>query len=497
MKEEVLRLDRVTILEQGATVLNHFSLNLFAGEIMGLIPVNGTGLPVLMRLLRQNIPLHYGYVYYRERLVNHWRYADMKYNRIGVIDNRSGLAGGLTVTDNVFVLRHGFRKHVVSRAKLDRLLAPFLTETGVAVVPGAYARDLTALQRLVVEIVKAVVAGCRLIIINDAGTVISDVELEKLHGVLRLYARQGVSFLYVSRHYEEIRHLCGKVALMVNGQIAKVLSTEDTGPDMIHCFGVENYERLVLSQGEKRRPDAAAPPALSIKDVYWGEVAGLALSIAPGECVAVQDLENRIFDDLIAAVAGPIRAPRGEVRVRGRKRTVRNNRDIAVIERLAPKTMLFPELSYLDNLCFTMDHRLPGIWRDARARRSVRAEYAPWLGDAVFDKSVDELTQAEKYDLVYARILLQRPAVAICVQPFMEADVEQRMHIFRLVEKLLGKGIAVMILAVNLADTLSLADRLVRVQNGRVLAAYERSEFGTLPDSAPWQHLWNGAGGQG
>ncbi len=493
MKEEVLRLDRVTVLEQGVTELNHFSLSLFAGEIMGLIPVNGTGLPALLRLLRQNLPLHYGYVYYREKLINHWLHADGSYNRIGVIESRSGLADDLTVADNVFVLRHGFRKRILHRGVLNRLLEPFLREIGVEISADAYAKDLNNLERFVVEIVKAVVAGCRLIILNDAGTIVSDAQLEQLRHILRHYATQGITFLYVSRHYEEIRSICGRVALMVNGQIAKVLSTKDTEPSMIHCFGVENYEQMVLTQ-EKRRvlcPDAT--PALEIRNLQVGRIDDLSLAVAPGECVVVQDLDNHTFDDLIAAVTGEARPERGVIRVSDSPRAARQRRDVAVIQQLAAKTMIFSDLSYMDNLCFTMDHRLLRVWSSAKVQQGIRREHEGWLGAEVFDKSVTELTQLQKYDLIYARVLLQRPRVALCVQPFMQADVAQRMHIWQLIERLLQKDIAVVILAVNLADTLSLADRLIRIQNGRVLAAYRRDEFGTLPDDVPWQHLWHEA----
>ena len=100
----------------------------------------------------------------------------------------------------------------------------------------------------------------------------------------------------------------------------------------------------------------------------------------------------------------------------------------------------------------------------------------------------------EKYDLVYTRVLLQRPRVAVCMQPFMNADVEQRMQIWTLMERLLEKGVAVLILAVNLADSLSLADRLIRVLDGRVQAIYGREDFASLPPSAPWHDFWASTG---
>ena len=120
----------------------------------------------------------------------------------------------------------------------------------------------------------------------------------------------------------------------------------------------------------------------------------------------------------------------------------------------------------------------------------MRKELGELLGDDVFDTPVDALTQKEKYDLVYTRVLLQRPRAAVCVQPFMRADVEQRMLIWKLMERMLEKGTAVVILAVNLADSLSLADRLIRIRDGAVQAIYTRGNFASLPPSAPWHDFW-------
>ena len=70
MREEMLRMERVTYKSQGETGLYNFSMTIWAGEILGLIPVNNYGLETLLLLLKQNLPLHYGYVYYHEKLIN-------------------------------------------------------------------------------------------------------------------------------------------------------------------------------------------------------------------------------------------------------------------------------------------------------------------------------------------------------------------------------------------------------------------------------------------
>ena len=341
------------------------------------------------------------------------------------------------------------------------------------------------------ELVKAVVAGCRLIVLIEPGTVVSEARLGDLHDILRHYAAKGISFLYVSRHYEEARQICGRAAMMLNGQIAKVLSTADTAPELLQCFGVEAFAELVRRQERTKAACACLPPALELRDLSCGRIKALTARLMAGECVVVQDLNNHILNDLIALLDGEQKPDSGQIYVGGEPFQASRSREIAVIQKLPTQSMLFPHLSYMDNLCFTMDHRFPGIWRRRAPRAGVRREFEPLLGREVFDLPVETLTEKEKYDLIYSRILLQRPKVAVCVQPFMRADVERRMQIWKLLDRLLEKGVAVVILAVNLADSLALADRLIQVRDGRVLAVYNRSDFASLPQNTPWHDLWS------
>ena len=101
MRNEVLRLEKVTLREQGVTQLDNFNLHIFEGEIMGLVPVDTHGLSTLCDLLRENLPLYYGYVFYRERLINTWRSPQPRYNRISVIQAKSSLVDGVSVSDKV------------------------------------------------------------------------------------------------------------------------------------------------------------------------------------------------------------------------------------------------------------------------------------------------------------------------------------------------------------------------------------------------------------
>lgn len=487
MRNEVLRLEKVTLREQGVTLLDNLNLHIFEGEIMGLVPIDTHGLTALCDLLRENVPLHYGYVFYREKLINTWRSPRPHYNRISVIQAKSCLVDGLTVADNIFVLRPGFRGRLMRPSAFRRQLMPFIHSIGIPIDADARVEDLTVFERFVVELLKAVVAGSRLIVLNEISTLINEAELGKLHAILRHYAAEGVSFLYVCFHFEELLQISDRTALMMQGRVVKLLEGGEMIPQSLLPYSAA-YEQMVASQlargahqigGEvfsARLPEAA--------------VGGLAFSVRAGECLVLQDLDNHFIDGFLGVLSGA-HPPQGtRLLLCGRPFRPGHDRRLAVIQDQPGRTMVFPGLNYLENLCFTMDHRIPSLWRSGRVKRGLRRAYTEWLGPDLLERRVEDLTETERCELVYRRILLQRPDVVFCVQPFRMADVAMRMSIWRLLEELLDRGVAVVILAVNLADSLSLADRLIRVRRGQPQEAFDRVHFNDLPADVPWRSLY-------
>ena len=486
MREEVLRMTHVTCREQGSVPLQDFNLNIFAGEIMGLIPLNGGhGLTVLIDLLQRNLPLQSGNIYYREELINTWRAASPRYNRIGVIQSSSCLVEGLTVADNIFVLRPAFKSWLIRSRLLRQQLQSVLDKFDPGISAGAYVEDLTPFQRFVVEMVKAVVAGSRLIILQDVSTFISDLELSRLHDILRYYAGEGISFLYLGFHYEELTQICDRTALFSNGRITKILEHEAIRAPVA-------YDDIVRRQLERHHDRVGLPPVLEVTALSGGAVDDLTFSVAPGECVVLQDLQNRIFQNLVELFMGELPIQAGTILLDGAPYHPGRDRRIAVIRERPNHSMIFPQMSYLDNLGMTLDHRLPELWRSGRVQQGVRQECVEKLGAEVFELPPDRLTTQQKYDLVYQRILLQNPRVVFCIQPFQGADLEMRIHIWKLLEQIMEKGIALVILAINLADSLSLASRLIRIRQGEPPETYEQSEFGNIPFNAPWLDLYRG-----
>lgn len=496
MKQEILRMERVSFLEQNVIQLDDFNLCVHSGDIMGLLPVNNHGLTSLLQLLQYNTALRYGYVYYCGRQINTWRTVKHRRNRIGLIQSESCLVEGLTVVDNIFVLRAGFKSWYIRPSILTKQLDPFLQSIGIHISAYAYVEELTAFEKTVVDVLKSVVAGCKLIVLRDISSYLSEYELDKIHRLIKYYSSQGFSFLYIDFHYEELRQICDKVALMSNGRIVKVMQTDEASSETFLYYTKTYSSKVKREMAHISDSIEDAPPIFEVKNLYGETACDLNFSVASGECLVLQDVDNYVFDELLSIFSGEIIPERGQIKLKNREILCKDNRDIAVIQELPSQTMLFKEMSYFDNLCITLDHRLKEVWRKRSVRKGILKEYSSLLNPEVFEQRVDRLSEIEKYRLVYIRIAIQKPKIVFCVQPFRRADIELRMHIWEFIKMLLDKKIAVVILAVNLADSLSLANRFIRLEKGKVSKVYQRNEFSTMSINAPWVDFYQQFSGE-
>lgn len=492
MRKEIFRMERVTCKEDGVLRLEDFSLQVYQGEIMGILPLNSHGMPAFLRLLQTNQPLYDGYVYYRGEKVNSWKESSRENNKISIIQAKSSLVESLSITDNIFVLRKGFRQEIIRTGLLRRQLAPFFKDIGIRIPVEARVEQLSVFERVVVELLRAVVLGSRLIVLNEIGSLISEDELEKLHGILQHYAERGTAFLYICPHLEEISGICDRAAIFSDGRIQKIVLMEELYEEVKHLYPVE-YDRMVRFHLENRKKIRSPREEVFRWNCYCEAVGkNLSFAVDKGECLAVQVQESKILREIFQQMSGDLPLEKGSAFIEGKETDFINDFRVAVIQELPTKTMIFPELDYMDNLCISLSQRMSNIWSNHKIRNNIRREYGELLGDEVFDLPVEELSEKEKYQLVYARILLQKPRIVFCVTPFRGADVAHRMVIWRMLEQLLEQEIAVVILSPGLSDALSLADRLLTVYGDGTAREISREEFSMVSSQVPWRHLYEG-----
>ena len=479
MKDEILRLEQVTTLQNGAALLDHFNLHIFQGEIMGLVCLNKIGEESLIRLICRNTPIHYGRVYFNETLVNNYRHSTMTYNKAAVIEQRSRLVDDLTVSDNVFVLRPGMKKYWLSRRTLNGQLRRVAAEIGVRLEGSELAANLTPCEKCMAELLRAVITGARLIVVRDISNSVSAADLVQVHALLRRLCGRGVSFLYICSHHEEAFKICDRVALMRDGTILKVFDRGEYSSRNVLPFYIGEYANILTQLTE---PGRAGTEILTFRDVCTDNMDRLSFRVLEGECTVLLDMSNTVLRDIAALMTGRLRPKSGEIRFCGRPFSLRSAQravanGVVCIAQNPARRMVFKDMSYLDNLCFLIGEKRNRMPLSRQVKKYVLKTFLPVVGNCIYEQNVARLSPRQLCDLVYYRVELGRPKLVLCVQPFDGFDMYLRMHLISLIEDMKKKGITVVLLMVNFADSLVPADRLILLKNGHFSAEYPKEKF--------------------
>lgn len=480
MREEIIQLNNVIMEQNGDRLVDGVSLHICCGEILGLIAFQAKGKEELVRLMCQNIPIDAGQVYYKHRMVNNYEHSDLSYNGVYVIERKSSLVKDLTVADNVFVLRRGFKKYVIQRRVLRSQLLKLFAELEITIAPELVVERLKPLERCVVELVKAELQGCQLIILKDISNFLGPAELERFYQIIRNYRKRGMAFLYVGNHHEEVFRICDRAALMYMGRIVKVFDAKELTTKHIMPYTAE-YCQIE----EAMEPIQKSEEILAFHDVYSQYLQGISFVVHRGDCVVLLDINNASNQEIIRIMLQQKPITRGKIQYEGKafegiktKQYLRNG--IAVIQDSPLETMLFPEMSYLDNLLFLLDQK-DGIHSIKKQyRKSILREYEPQVGPHIHDLNLREVPTPLLYDLIYYRMQILNPKLLFCIQPFAGNDMYARARILEQIQTLKERGIGIVIAAVNLSDSLRIANRVILMDNGEWIGDYDKSRFDEL-----------------
>ncbi|MGW2768994.1 sugar ABC transporter ATP-binding protein [Streptomyces sp. NPDC001275] len=469
----------------GATVaLRDARISIAAGESHALVGRNGAGKSTLVSILTGLQQPDTGSLRFSGEPAPAFGDIDAWRSRVACVYQRSTIIGELTVAENLFLNRQSAGAVQPIRWKQLRLRAEeLLGEYGVAVDPAARARDLTVEQRQFVEIARALSFGARFIILDEPTAKLDARGIGRLFDKLRDLQGQGVAFLFISHHLQEVYDLCttvtvyrdaahiltapvadlGHQALVeaMTGESASLSGTVVGGPPAARTDSAE-----LLAVDGLTLPAACRDLSLTVRS---GEVVGLAGAAASGN---VQVGE---------AIAGLHRAEDGRISVGGR--TVRTG---SVPSALAAGVGFVPEDRHLqglvtgrsvaENATLTVTDQLGpfGTVLPARtrafARRMIRDLDIKTPDGAT---PVSALSGGNQQKVVVARALATDPHVLVAIRPTNGVDVKSKEFLLGRISQVADDGKAALIVSDEL-DDLRVCDRVVVMFHGRVVAEFDR-----------------------
>lgn len=479
MKEEIVRFQNVTMSVAGDRLLENLNFYMLKGEIMGFMASRGKGRDEFIALLKDNEPIEYGRIFIGGRQVNSYLHSPGDQNKVYFIGKKNGLIEGLSVMDNIFVIRKGFKKFVISDQVLKKQTIMLEEELGLSVNMEKNVDQFTPLERCEVEILKAYMMGMELIVFIDPSDFIGQRELELLYERVRVLKEKGMSFLYVCNHHEEAFKICDRISLYSNGRIKKVFEKKEMTDEAIEPY-IMNFNEFSI-----KRRQTEVGKKLEFESVYSKQLSGLSFHVKEGECLTVLDTDNIATEEIAKILTGEEFILSGRILYDGKIYNPMKEKDflkkgIAIIPENPTKTFLFPEQSYMENLIFLLDKKLGKSVLKSSYIKNVRREYEELAMGAIDASDVQSLDIRQKYGLVYFRVLLYRPRFVVLVQPLAHGDMVCRRYILGLINRLKEAGITILLLTSSISDNLYISDRLVVLRDKKATGEFNSDEFGLI-----------------
>jgi len=454
--------------------LTDVSLDIRPGEILAFMGENGAGKSTLLKIINGDYQPDSGTLTMDgQRLLFPNPLAAHKAG-VRVIYQEPEIIPGVNVAENIWVGELPKRFGFLQRRQLNEQVQRSLAEYGFAnVLPMHLLGDeLSSAQRQIVEIMRALKSGVRVLALDEPTSSLSDEEVERLFTLVRRLRDEGVAIIYVSHRIKEILRLCDRVAILRDGRLIAVRpAAELTDADIVRLMvGRE------LSDVFQRRAAATAREVLRVEKLNSNWHHDIDFHINAGEVVGFAGLVGAGRTELAKVIFGDLPKNSGRVVLDGREVKIRRPDDaIARGIGFAPEDRKREGLvlvrSVLENASIAILKRLSRFhFVRSRLERSVVAGFVEKLQVRTpsLYQDVGKLSGGNQQKVVLARWLAAKPKILILDEPTRGIDVGAKAEIYRLIDDLANQGLGIMLISSELPEILGLSDRIYVMQNGRI-----------------------------
>lgn len=459
MKHEVLRLEDITYFENGRRTLDRFYLNLYKGEVLGVFSNHASVKTSLIALITGKCKADGGRLYIGDTPCHFEEKAIIRQQRITLIDAKNTLIDSLTVADNIFVIRRNFKHWFIENGLIRTQTRMLMEDFGLDIHPRTLASQLSTLERYMVELVKAYALGAEAVILKDMSTYLSDHELDRIHGLVCDLQTKGMAFLMVDSSVNQLRRYADRVVVIKKGRNSWTFQKDEFCESVLksHFYRQQDGRDGVHSLDESTSDAVEEQILLSFEGIETDILSPVTFSLKRGEALSIFDGDGKGIEEINALLSGTKKPDSGRIIYQGARYAVTNpwralEKKVAFIPENPAETSLFKHFTALENLCYPSSTKVGDFWINPMYLSSCRREYAGDFEPGELDRHVDELPMQTLYKLVYVKWHLYNPALVVCTKPFSSVDKSLKDISARYLQKLLDKGIAVLILTSNYSE---------------------------------------------
>lgn len=480
--QPLLALNGVSKQFSGIHALQDVSLALWRGEVHALAGENGAGKSTLIKILGGVLAADQGQLMIDgEKITLHSAEAARRLG-ISVIYQDFDLVPALSVADNILLGQHPtHRLGLIHQRKSREQAQRAMSRVGLKLDHRTPVARLTTAQRQLLAIARAVCRQCRVLIMDEPTSALSEEDIAHLLELVRSLRQSGMAILFISHKLDEVFALADRITVLKDGRLVACRKAADTSPgELINLMVGRTLDELFT-----REPHPAGDVLLEARSLgRKTRFADISFSLRRNEIVGLYGLKGAGRSDLADALFGLIKTDCGELFLRGEPVQIKTPQDairhgIGRLPEDRKALGVFANLDLKSNMSLSALAAMSrfGLIRRQFERDAVSA-YIQKLNIRTTgpDQMMTRLSGGNQQKVLLARWLLGEPELLILDEPTAGIDIGAKAEIYRFIDRLAAGGMTILLITSELPELLGLSDRILVMHEGRITAHLTRAQ---------------------
>ena len=469
----------------GVKALQHVDFQLKSGEIHALLGENGAGKSTLIKVLGGIYIPEEGQIFIDGSEVAITGVNAARDNGISIIHQELVLVPHMTVAENIFLGREPMGKFGVDFRKMEKDAQVMLDQFDPGIRAETQVGDLSIAQQQMVEIVKAISINCRILVMDEPTSSISDREVAHLFEIMRNLARSGVGIIYISHKMSELSEVCDRVTVLRDGMYVGTREVCTTPRDELITMMVGRELDQYYTR-DHVKSDEVVLKCVNINDnkKKHQRVKDVSFEVHKGEIVGFAGLVGAGRSETMHCVFGLTHGATGEIYLDGKRVKIKDP-----VEAMKNGIAMIPENRKVEGLYHLQSVRfnstievLEQFINRLRVNSKKEAAIAQEFIDKMHTKTpsqeqaVSHLSGGNQQKVMIGRWLATDPHILILDEPTRGVDVGAKAEIYEIMNELTKHGVSIIMISSELPEIINMSDRVYVMCDGRLTGCISYDE---------------------
>ncbi|NIJ46413.1 ribose transport system ATP-binding protein [Wenyingzhuangia heitensis] len=467
------------------SVLKDVNLKVKPGEIHALLGENGAGKSTLIKILSGVHQKDSGQVLLNGQEINPKNTHDGQVLGISVVFQELSLVNDLSVAENIYLHKLGSSKFWMNWKEITQNAQELIDSLGFEIDASATVRNLSIVQKQVVEIAKALSEDTKVLVLDEPTTVFDPTDTKKLLNNLFKLRDKGISIIYISHHLEEVFKIADTITVLRDGVDTGSLTASETHTDHVIKLMIG---RELKDLYPARNSKIGKTPIFEVKNLTAKDnlVHDVSFDVKPGEVLGVAGLGGSGRTEMAKLIFGLYKKKSGSLFLEGKEIKTQTPvqavaHKIGFVSEDRKEEGVFLPMSIKKNISVTnfnfITNKLGFLKMDKEQENVSSLITKLNIKTPSSEIAVKNLSGGNQQKVALAKWLSIDSKVIIIDEPTRGVDVGAKIEIYNLINEVAEKGVGVIVISSDMPEIMGIADRIQVMHTGTIYGELPKEKF--------------------